>query len=92
MILSDFRYQDPWAKEKFTLPDFIRQSQAKQRQDQQARLTHQHILCSQTHMGSVDYSPQSTLFIYRIRININNRLVHVPSFSSNHRFCNTWRP
>ena len=30
MILSDFRYQDPWAKEKFTLPDFIQQSQAQQ--------------------------------------------------------------
>ena len=38
MILSDFRYQDPWAKEKFTLPDFIQQSQAQQRQDQQAEI------------------------------------------------------
>ena len=38
MILSDFRYQDPWTKEKFTLPDFIQQSQAQQRQDQQAEI------------------------------------------------------
>jgi len=38
MILSDFRYQDPWAKEKFTFPDFIQQSQAQQRQDQQAEI------------------------------------------------------
>ena len=41
MILSDFRYQDPWAKEKFTLPDFIRQSQAKQRQDHQIEINRQ---------------------------------------------------
>ena len=35
MILSDFRYQDLWAKEKFTLPDFIQQGQAQQRYEQQ---------------------------------------------------------
>jgi len=35
MILLDFRYQDPWAEENFTLPDFVQQSQAQQRQDQQ---------------------------------------------------------
>jgi integrase/recombinase XerD len=38
MILSDFRYQDPWAEENFTLPDFIQQSQAQQRYDQQAQI------------------------------------------------------
>ncbi len=27
MILLDFRYQDPWAEENFTLPDFVQQSQ-----------------------------------------------------------------
>jgi integrase/recombinase XerD len=41
MILSDFRYQDPWAEENFTLPDFIQQSQAKQRQDQQVEINRQ---------------------------------------------------
>ncbi len=38
MILFDFRYQDPWAEENFTLPDFVQQSQAQQRQDQQAQI------------------------------------------------------
>ena len=38
MILLDFRYQDPWAEENFTLPDFVQQSQAQQRQDQQAEI------------------------------------------------------
>ena len=38
MILSDFRYQDPWAEENFTLPDFIQQSQVQQRQDEQAQI------------------------------------------------------
>jgi integrase/recombinase XerD len=38
MILLDFRYQDPWAEENFTLPDFIQQSQAQQRYDQQAEI------------------------------------------------------
>jgi site-specific recombinase XerD len=38
MILSDFRYQDPWAEVNFTLPDFVQQSQAQQRQDQQAEI------------------------------------------------------
>ncbi len=31
MILYDFRYQDPWAEENITLPDFVQQSQARQR-------------------------------------------------------------
>jgi integrase/recombinase XerD len=38
MIHLDFRYQDPWAEENFTLPDFIQQSQAQQRYDQQAEI------------------------------------------------------
>jgi integrase/recombinase XerD len=38
MILFDFRYQDPWAKENFTLFDFVQQGQAQQRQDQQAQI------------------------------------------------------
>ncbi len=41
MILSDFRYQDPWAEENFTLRDFIQQSQVQQRQDQQAEINRQ---------------------------------------------------
>jgi integrase/recombinase XerD len=41
MILSDFRYQDPWSEENFTLPDFIQQSQAQQRQDQQVEVNRQ---------------------------------------------------
>jgi len=41
MILFDFRYQDPWAEEDFTLPDFVQQSQAQQRQDQQADINRQ---------------------------------------------------
>jgi len=38
MILSDFRYQDPWAKaeEAFTLPNLFYQSQIQQRENQQA--------------------------------------------------------
>ncbi|MDX1738570.1 MAG: tyrosine-type recombinase/integrase [Alphaproteobacteria bacterium] len=38
MILSDFRYQDPWAKaeEAFTLPKLFHQSQLEQRENQQA--------------------------------------------------------
>jgi site-specific recombinase XerD len=38
MILSDFRYQDPWAKpeEAFTLPQLFHQSQLEQRENQQA--------------------------------------------------------
>jgi integrase/recombinase XerD len=38
MIHLDFRHQDPWTEENFTLPDFIQQSQAQQRQDQQAEI------------------------------------------------------
>jgi integrase/recombinase XerD len=38
MILFNFRYQDPWAKENFTLFDFVQQGQAQQRQDQQAEI------------------------------------------------------
>jgi hypothetical protein len=36
MILSDFRYQDPWAKpeEVFTLPNLFHQNQLKQRENQ----------------------------------------------------------
>jgi integrase/recombinase XerD len=41
MILLDFRYQDPWAEENFTLPDFIQQSQIQQRYDQQAQINRQ---------------------------------------------------
>ena len=41
MILSDFRYQDPWSEENFTLPDLIQQSQAQQRQDQQVEINRQ---------------------------------------------------
>jgi integrase/recombinase XerD len=38
MILSDFRYQDPWAKaeEAFTLPKIFHQNQLQQRENQQA--------------------------------------------------------
>jgi integrase/recombinase XerD len=38
MILSDFRYQDPWVKveEAFTLPKLFHQSQLEQRENQQA--------------------------------------------------------
>jgi hypothetical protein len=38
MILSDFRFQDPWAEENFTLSDFIQQSQTQQCQDQQSEI------------------------------------------------------
>jgi site-specific recombinase XerD len=38
MILLDFRYQDPWAEKNFTLPDFVQQSQAQQRQNLQAEI------------------------------------------------------
>jgi hypothetical protein len=38
MIHLDFRYQDPWAEENFTLPDFVQQHQVQQRQDQQAQI------------------------------------------------------
>ena len=41
MILSDFRYQDPWAEENFTLPDFVQQNQAQQRQDERAEINRQ---------------------------------------------------
>ena len=41
MILFDFRYQDPWAEENFTLPDFIQQSQSQQRYDQQVEINRQ---------------------------------------------------
>jgi integrase/recombinase XerD len=41
MILSDFRYQDPWAEENFTLTDFVQQNQAQQRQDEQAQINRQ---------------------------------------------------
>ena len=40
MILFDFRYQDPWAEENFTLVDFIQRSQVQQRQDHQAEINH----------------------------------------------------
>ena len=36
MILFDFRYQDPWSEGTIVFPNFIEQSQARQRQDQQA--------------------------------------------------------
>jgi site-specific recombinase XerD len=38
MILSDFRYQDPWSEENFTLPEFIKQGQAQQREEQQTEI------------------------------------------------------
>jgi len=38
MILSDFRYQDPWSEENFTLPDFVQQGHAQQRYDQQEKI------------------------------------------------------
>jgi DNA-directed RNA polymerase sigma subunit (sigma70/sigma32) len=38
MILFDFRYQDPWAEENFTLPDVVQQSQAQQHQNLQAEI------------------------------------------------------
>ena len=41
MILYDFRYQDPGAEEIFVLPNFIEQTQALQRQDQQAEINRQ---------------------------------------------------
>jgi integrase/recombinase XerD len=41
MILSDFRYQDPWSEENFTLPYFVQQSQAQQRADQQVEINRQ---------------------------------------------------
>jgi len=36
MILFDFRYQDPWAEDTIAFPNFIEQTQSRQRQDQQA--------------------------------------------------------
>ena len=40
MILSDFRYQDPWAKaeEAYTLPKLFHQNQLQQRDNQQAEV------------------------------------------------------
>jgi len=38
MILFDFRYQDPWAEDTIVFPNFIEQTQAQQRQDQQAQI------------------------------------------------------
>jgi hypothetical protein len=42
MILSDFRYYDPWAKaeEAFTLPNLFHRSQLQQRENQQAEAKH----------------------------------------------------
>ena len=41
MILFDFRYQDPWAEDTIAFPNFIEQTQAQQRQDQQAQINRQ---------------------------------------------------
>jgi hypothetical protein len=41
MILFDFRYQDPWAEDTIVFPNFIEQTQARQRQDQQADINRQ---------------------------------------------------
>ena len=38
MIHLNFRYQDPWAEDNFTLPDFVQQNQAQQRCDQQSEI------------------------------------------------------
>ena len=41
MILFDFRYQDPWVEDTIVFPNFIEQTQARQRQDQQADINRQ---------------------------------------------------
>jgi len=41
MILFDFRYQDPWAEDTIVFPNFIEQTQSRQRQDQQADINRQ---------------------------------------------------
>ena len=41
MILFDLRYQDPWAEDTIVFHNFIEQTQARQRQDQQADINRQ---------------------------------------------------
>ena len=70
MILFDFRYQDPWAEENFTLPDFIQQSQIQQRQDQQAQINRQTldtllIKLSQKNIIGLDHARQYLRHKYR---------------------------
>jgi site-specific recombinase XerD len=70
MILFDFRYQDPWAEENFTLPDFVQQSQAQQRQDQQAVINRQTLdtlltKLSQKDIVGLDHAKQYLRHKYR---------------------------
>ncbi len=41
MILFDFRYQEPWAKDTIVFPNFIEHTQTQKRQDQQAEINRQ---------------------------------------------------
>jgi hypothetical protein len=70
MILSDFRYQDPWSEEKFTLPDFVRQGQAQQRYDQQEEINHKTLdtllaKLSQRDIVGVDHAKEYLRHKYR---------------------------
>ncbi len=70
MILYDFRYQDPWAEEIFVLPNFIEQTQALQRQDQQAEINRQTLdkllnKLSQKDIVGLDYAKEYLRHKYR---------------------------
>ena len=76
MILLDFRYQDPWAKENFTLPDFVQQSQAQQRQDQQAEINRKTLdvlidKLSQKDIIGLDHAKEYLRHKYRQNCNAN---------------------
>jgi integrase/recombinase XerD len=76
MILLDFRYQDPWAEENFTLPDFVKQSQAQQRQDQQAGINRQTLdtllaKLSQRDIVGLDHAKEYLRHKYRQNCNAN---------------------
>ena len=76
MILLDFRYQDPWAKENFTFPDFIQQSQAQQRHDQQAKINRQTLdtlltKLSQKDIIGLDHAKEYLRHKYRLNCKAN---------------------
>ena len=54
MILFDFRYQDPWAEDTIVFPNFIEQTQARQRQDQQADISRQTLDTLRTKLSQRD--------------------------------------
>jgi len=70
MILFDFRYQDPWAEDTIVFPNFIEQTQARQRQDQQADINRQTLdtlltKLSQRDIVGLDHAKQYLRHKYR---------------------------